>query len=67
MKAKDAKCVKCTMSMIDSKIVTNLLNVQGAFCTMCVKTQMECHNPDIIQEGFVIERDIQGIMYLALS
>ena len=34
---------------------------------MCVKTQMECQDPEIIKAGFVIERDLQGIKDLALS
>ena len=34
-----ARCEKCVMSMVDGKMVTNLLNLGGAFCTMCVKTQ----------------------------
>ena len=62
-----AKCEKCSMSMIDGKMVTNLLNVGGAFCTMCAKSQKDCHNPDFIEAGFLIERDVQGIRDLALS
>ena len=62
-----ARCEKCIMSMVDGKMVTNLLNLGGAFCTMCVKTQQDCQNPDVIQAGFVIERDVRGIKDLALS
>ena len=62
-----ASCEQCSMSMIDGKMATNLLNVGGAFCTMCAKSQLDCHNPDIIQEGFVIERDVRGIRDIALS
>lgn len=62
-----AKCGDCKMSMCDGKMVSNLLNCQGAFCTMCAKSQAECQNPDIVQNGFVIERSLEGIRDLALS
>ena len=34
---------------------------------MCVKSQTECQDAEIIKAGFLIERDIQGIKDLALS
>ena len=34
---------------------------------MCANSQKDCHNPDVIEAGFVIERDVQGIRDLALS
>ena len=61
------KCSKCTMSMIDGKMVTNLLNCGGAYCTMCVKSQTECQKPETIEAGFIIDRDLEGIRDLALS
>ena len=39
----EASCVKCHMSMIDGKMVTNLLNCGGSFCTMCIKSQEDRH------------------------
>ena len=48
-------------------MVSNLLNCLGAYCTMCVKSQTECQDAEIIKAGFLIERDIQGIKDLALS
>ena len=48
-------------------MVSNLLNCLGAYCTMCVKSQSECQDPEVIKAGFVIERDVQGIKELALS
>ena len=48
-------------------MVSNLLNCLGAYCTMCVKSQSECQDPEVIKAGFVIERDVQGIKDLALS
>jgi hypothetical protein len=40
---------KCQMSMIDGKMVTNLLNCGGAYCTMCIKSQKECQRLETIQ------------------
>ena len=37
-----AGCDNCSMSMQDGKMVTNLLNCGGAYCTMCVKSQEQC-------------------------
>ena len=34
---------------------------------MCVKSQTECQDPEIIQDGFVIERSLEGVRDLALS
>ena len=48
-------------------MVTTLLGCGGAYCTMCVKSQPECQDPETIRAGFVIERDVQGIKDLALS
>ena len=63
----EARCNKCSMSMIDGKMVTNLLNCGGSYCTMCVKSQDECQKLETIQAGFVIERDLESIRDLALS
>ena len=62
-----AVCVKCSMSMVDGKMITNLLNCAGAYCTMCTKSQEACHRSDTIQSGFIIERSIEGLKELALS
>ena len=62
-----AGCDKCSMSMLDGKMVTNLLNCGGAYCTMCVKSQEQCQKMETIQEGFLIDRDVSSIRDLALS
>ena len=62
-----AQCSKCSMSMVDGKMVSTLLNCGGAFCTMCAKSQAECHDPETIQAGFVIDRDVAGMRDIALS
>jgi hypothetical protein len=62
-----AQCSKCSMSMVDGKMISTLLNCGGAYCTMCIKSQAECHDPETIQEGFVIDRDVEGMRDIALS
>ena len=55
------------MGMIDGKMINNLSGLGGAFCTMCSKSQSECQNPDVIQDGFLIDRDIESIRDLAIA
>ena len=62
-----ARCDKCTMSMVDGKMVTNLLSCEGAYCTMCIKSQEQCQKIETIQAGFMIDRDLESIRDLALS
>ena len=62
-----AQCTKCSMSMVDGKMISTLLNCGGAFCTMCIKSQAECHDPETIQAGFMIQRDVEGMKEIALS
>ena len=62
-----AQCSKSDMTMIDGKMINNLLNCQGAFCTMCTKSQPECQDPVTIQAGFLIDRDIASIRDLAIA
>ena len=64
---KVATCEKCNMSMIDGKMVTNLLNCGGSYCTMCNKSQEDCQKIETIRAGFLIERDVETIRDLALS
>ena len=63
----EAMCEKVTMSMIDGKMVTNLLNCGGAYCTMCTKSQEESQKVETIEDGFLIDRTLEGIRDLALS
>ena len=62
-----ASCLQAHLSMADGKMVTNLLQLGGAYCTMCVKGQNEAHKVDVIERGFVIERSVENISELALS
>ena len=39
-----AKCEKASLTMIDGKMVTNLLQVDGAYCSMCTKSLPESQN-----------------------
>ena len=64
--------VKCTcedalLTMADGKMVTTLLRLEGAYCTMCFATQEESQNPEVILEGFKITRSVQQITELALA
>ena len=60
-----AECSKCSLSMVDGKMINTLLNLGGAYCTMCAKSQSECEDKDVIQAGFVIERDLQTMKDIA--
>ena len=53
--------------MADGKMVTTLLQLGGAYCTMCSKSQVQCHDPDIISGGFLIERSVESLRDIALS
>ena len=60
-----AECSKCSLSMVDGKMINTLLNLGGAYCTMCAKSQSECEDKDVIQAGFVIERDLETMKDIA--
>ena len=62
-----ARCRSADLTMADGKMVTTLLRLGGAYCSMCVKSQVECHDLHVVQEGFLIERSIQSLTDLALS
>ena len=44
-----ASCEGASLTMADGKMVTTLLQLGGAYCTMCSKTLMQCHKKDIIE------------------
>ena len=62
-----ASCKSADLSMADGKMVTTLLRLGGAYCSMCVKSQVECHDLLVVQQGFLIERSIESLTDLALS
>ena len=62
-----ATCEEAKLSMADGKMVTILLNLGGAYCTMCTKSQLECQKMEVIERGFMIERSVESIGQLALS
>ena len=62
-----ACCKSADLSMADGKMVTTLLRLGGAYCSMCVKSQVECHDLLVVQEGFLIDRSIESLTDLALS
>ena len=66
LKVKDglavhANCEKAIFSMTDGKMVTNLLNCAGAYCTMCTKSQKESHQLGTVEKGFMIERSVDSM------
>ena len=63
----DAICENSELSMIDGKMIAKLLQVEGAFCTMCTNSQIACHEKDVIETGFLIDRSITSVKDLALS
>ena len=64
---KTAECSCATMSMIDGKMIVRLLQVGGAYCTMCTKSLLDCHNPDVIKLGIPIDRSVESVTDLAIS
>ena len=62
-----AICEESKLSMIDGKMATTLLHLQGAYCTMCSRSQEECQKESVILAGFSIDRSVESISQLALS
>ena len=62
-----AKCKEANLTMVDGKMVTSLLQLEGAYCTMCTRDLLSCHKPDVINNGFVIDRTVESVRDLALS
>ena len=65
--ALTATCEECKLSMADGKMITTLLHLEGAYCTMCSRSQEECHRESVISAGFSIDRSVESISELALS
>lgn len=57
---------KVNMSMIDGKIIIKLLQLAGAYCTMCEISGKEAHKAENISAGFLITRTVENITELAL-
>ena len=64
---KRAICKSALLSMIDGKMITSLLQLGGAYCTMCSVSLLDSHKVDIIENGFTLDRSIKSITELALS
>ena len=65
--ATKASCQRVNLSMADGKMVTTLLRLGGAYCTMCVKSQEDCQKTAVIEAGFLIDRSIESISDLVES
>ena len=66
---KDIKavCRSADLTMADGKMVTSLMRLGGAYCTMCTGSQEECHHLEVVAQGFFINRSIETITELAIS
>ena len=62
-----ADCHTGHLSMTDGKMITTLLQLGGAYCTMCTKSVEECQKLETIEAGFMIERSVESLKELALS
>ena len=62
-----AECHNGHLSMADGKMITTLLQLGGAYCTMCTKSVEECQKLETIEAGFMIERSVESLKELALS
>ena len=60
-------CVKSHMTLCDGKMITNLMQLCGSCCTICTSKQKDCHDQDIVKEGFLITRSVDSIKDLAIS
>ena len=61
------KCAMTYMGLCDGKMITNLMQLGGSYCTMCTSPQTDCHNQDIVKEGFLITRSVESIKDLAIA
>ena len=61
------KCEAADLSMADGKMVSTLLRIGGAFCTMCTLTQAESQQIETIEAGFIINRSVTQLADLAMS
>ena len=62
-----ASCTEADLNMADGKMVAALLQLGGAYFTMCTRGQEECKDVKVVIEGLLIDRDIESVTDLALS
>ena len=55
---------KCDMSQLDGKAQMIGTGLTGAQCTMCTCSEKDCKNPDLIKEGFPMNRKITDLVQL---
>ncbi len=62
-----AKATKASLSQIDGKMISSLLQLKGAYCTMCSWSFEQCHDINNVEEGnFKITRNPEDLHFLAL-
>ena len=47
--------------MMDRKAANAYLGLQGSYCDLCSFSKQQCHLPEIIEDGFYIDRNIESI------
>ena len=60
-------CMKSHMIHCDGKVITNLMQLGGSYCTMCTPEQKDCHGQNIVKEGFLITRSVDSVKDLAIA
>ena len=58
----EARMPESPNPMVDGKMITTLLGLHGGYCTMCTFSMAECHDQDIISQGFIINRSLSDII-----
>ena len=61
-----AKCSSALLTMVDGKVISSLMSLEGAYCTMCTNSIYDCHNIHVNKKGFFIDRTIEKIKEKAL-
>ena len=47
--------------MMDRKAANAYFGLQGSYCDLCSFSKQQCHLPEIIEDGFYIDRNIESI------
>ena len=55
----------CKGSQMDGKMISNLMGILGAYCSMCNTSMKEAHQKEEIKNGFPINRSLEEIMEIS--
>lgn len=53
--------VNVASHMMDLKAANLYLSLLGAFCDLCDHSREDCHNPDLVRQGFEITRTVSNL------